>query len=320
MLNKFKTMQLTKNELIKFYSKKFIITLLFILMAYVFFSALLLKSSNEDDYSDTWKDTLKAENENISSTLNNSNVGMSNARQVQIIQQYKINEYMINHNIAPIKEHSLANFILKLNQMFSIIVILSIMASVKIISSEYTGASPSINSLFTLPCKRWKILLSKINALFIICISEVIILYLISILIGGIFFGFSDLNSKTVFFSDKILVMSSFFHSLYLNFFNLFTLIACSSFSLVLTIIFKNGIISTCAGIVLYYIGTQFTVIFNNYSWVKYMLFSNIHFQMYFDGYNLVEGVTPGFSVLIISLYVVFFYIIAYKLFNKKYN
>lgn len=261
------------------------------------------------------KENLAWEVEEMRYRLNDPGYAISD--RTEYINTLKAYEYMLEHDIAPYKTRSITNYLLTINNMFALVVILSVIIISRIITDEYRYST--MNILATIPAKRYKILLAKILGMITVCVAIIALIYIMSLLIGGIFFGFDGLFSPIVTCTDgTIHVRNVLTQSLLNNFYNLFTLIACGSLTLMLAIVLKNGIISACGGIVLYYMGSVLTIALKEYSWVKYTLFANMQFQMYVAGLELFEGVTPSFSIIVLLAYSAVFTAIAFLVFSKR--
>lgn len=305
------------NELKKCINAKTTFAVFLVIVIGLVLFALQLNSQPEQVTYTNAQTYLQFEIDNINDVLNDPGIGMSNEMRSGYLNTIKINEYMIENNIKPYKTHSITNFLLSLNNLFALVVILSVIIVSKIITDEYKYST--LNVLVTVPCKRYKILLSKILAMITICIAIVLSLYAISIVVGGLFFGFNDLGSFVVTCNHDVLYVRSVIgQSMLNNFYNTFTLIGCSSLTLMLSILFRSGILSTCAGISVYLLGSQVTIALKNFKWIKYSLFANMQFQMYVNGVELFEGVTPTFSIGMLLLYSFLFLMASFFVFNKR--
>jgi ABC-2 type transport system permease protein len=224
---------------------------------------------------------------------------------------------MLENNIQPLKVHSASNMILSLNNLFALVVILGIILSGKIITDEFSWGT--INSLLAIPCKRWKILASKLVAIAISSLSIIAILYIFSAIIGWLFFGFDGFNNHVVtYVNNQIVDRNVLAQSFVLNFYNFFTLLACSSLTLLLSLALKNGIVSTCCSVIVYFLGTQISFALRDYFLIRYTIFANINFQMYFNGIEIFEGLTENYSLIIIIIHIAIFTAGSFYLFNNK--
>lgn len=305
------------NELKKCINAKTTFAVFLIIIVSLVIFALQLNSQPEQvDYVDA-QSYLQYEIDNTNDILNNPAIGMSDEMRGSYLNTIKIDNYMLEHGIEPYKTHSITNYLLSLNNLFALVVVFSVVIISKIITDEYKYST--LNILITIPCKRYKVLLSKILAMITVCIAIILSLYLISIVVGGLFFGIGDLYSVVVTCSNDVLhVRSVIGESLLNNFYNVFTLISCASLTLMLSIVFKNGIISTCAGISVYLLGSRLTIALKELPWIKYTIFANMQFQMYASGIELFDGITPEFSIVVLMLYSLLFLVISFVVFEKR--
>jgi ABC-2 type transport system permease protein len=305
------------NELKKCVNAKTTFAVFLIIIVGLVFFALQLNSQPEQVDYDNAQIFLQYEIDSINDTLNDPSIGMSNEMRESYLNTLKIDKYLLEHGIAPYKTHSITNYLLSLNNLFALVVMLSVIVVSKIITDEYKYST--LNILITVPCKRYKILLSKILAMITICISIILSLYLMSIIVGALFFDAGELSSVVVTYSNNVLhVRSVIIESLLNNFYNVFTLIGCASLTLMLSIVLKSGIISTCAGICVYLLGSRLTIALKELPWIKYTLFANMQFQMYVSGVDLFDGVTPTFSIVVLMLYSLLFLMISFIVFEKR--
>lgn len=305
------------NEIKKCLNAKttFIIFLIIIIGSALF--AFQIKSQPEQITDTESNIFLQSEIDGINEKLSDPSIGMSNEMRTKYVNTLKIYKYMLLNNIEPQKTHSISNYMLSLNNLFAVVVILSIIVVAKIITDEYKYAT--LNILVAVPSKRYKILLSKIITAVIICIGIILVQYITSIVIGGLFFGFNNLFSQIVKCDNGLIqVRIVLIQSLLNNFYNIFTLITCSSITFMLSVVLKNGIISACAGICTYFFGSQIAIALKDYSIVKYSLFANMQFQLQADGVELFKGMTPGFSIIVLSVHSLIFILISFVIFNRR--
>jgi len=313
----FAVFQLVKNELLKFVSKKIVFIIFLVILVGVFGFALNTQSKTEIYTENDWRQTVQGEIDYLTYLLNDPGVAMADETRASYRNELLTYHYMLENDIEPLKIHSASNMILSLNDLFAIVVILGIILAGKIVTDEF--GSGALSNLLALPCRRWKILLSKIIAIIVSCIGLIILLYLVSALMGWLFFGFDGFNKSVIScVRGKIIVRSVLAQSIVLNLYNVLTLLACGSLTLVLSLLLKNGIVSTCSSVLLYFLGTQITFALKDYSWIKYTLFANINFQIYLDGVEIIDGLTESFSVTLILIYIAVFTALSFYIFSNK--
>lgn len=303
---------LIKNEIIKFYSTKMVFIIVILLILGVMAQALSISSEKETVFSNAME-VLDYEIRDLEETIY-GDAGMSNPS--YFINKLQVDYYMRENNIEPIKIHSIGNLIISLNKLFSIVVIIMILGAGKIFSDEYTYQT--LPALISRPCNRIKIFFSKMVTLISLCIFVEAIILVLSVLVGGLFWGFDGIGGTIVSYNNGVVVKSVLGQALYYSFFNFFTLLACASMTVLISLLVKNGIIAICSSIIIYIIGSTMVLSLAKYEILKYSLIANIQFQIYFDGSEYFEGITEGSSIINILIHVALFTVISIVLFYKR--
>lgn len=318
MINKWRSFGvLLGNEIKKYTSTKLTFLIFVVILIGLIIYAINIDSQQEKIITSDYKNYLQQEIDEINNVLNNPAYVMSDNMRQEYIDTVKINTYMIEHDIEPYKNKSAANYLITINNLFILVVVLCIILITQIITDEYRYSTTNI--LITVPCKRWKILLSKVITMIILCVGIVVLTYIVSFIVGGIFWGYDSLDMSIVTINNgKICVRNVVEQSLVNNFYNIFTLISCASLVMLISIVFRNGIVSICTGVSIYYFGSQIAISLSEYSWIKYSLFANMQFQFYFNGMEIFKGLTPKFSVAVLLIYSAIFIGLSFLVYNKR--
>ena len=86
-----------------------------------------------------------------------------------------------------------------------------------------------------------------------------------------------------------------------------------------ISVVFRNSSLAIGISIFLLLMGGTVTAMLASYfDWAKYILFANTNLMQYFDGVPLVEGMTLGFSVVMIVIYFIVFLALAFGMFTKR--
>ncbi len=309
---------LVKNEIKKLISKRIVFCVFLVLIVGLLVLAVKIDGEYElTDYNNL-NDYIQDELYTCYDTLNDPNMTFSEIQKNTIIDQVRVYEYMLENGIEPYRTKSITNYILSLNSWFAIVVLLSIVISGKVITDEYKEGTMAL--LLTVPCKRSQILLSKILALLIICTAIILCFFVFSVLIGGIFFGFSGIANRVVTCENGVVSChSTLVQVMIKNIHNFFALLSCSSFTMMLATVFKSGIISTSASVSLYFAGAQLTVSLYNMKWMKYSLFANMQLSVFEKWSSIFEyRITERESILILSTYTIVFFLVAFLVFDNR--
>ncbi|MDR0750982.1 MAG: ABC transporter permease [Christensenellaceae bacterium] len=313
-----KIFALTKNEIYKAINKWLVIAFLAIIMFGVLLTATILKNSAEENYfiSETsWRSEIKDRVTNLEDYLNSS-VSMTPERRKSYEDEIKIYKYCLENDIKPYSSHSASNFIMDINKYFMIIILLSIVIATKIITDEYKNKA--VNNLLTVPASRNKILFSKILTIMFTMIVAMILFFLMSIIIGWIFFGFDNFSAPFLAVMNGEVVATNIilraFEQLFLN---IFALLACSSLAILLSIIFKSNTVSIVATEGIYALGSVVVFSFRQIAWFKYTIFPHFNIQYYVQGL-MPFNITPIFSIIVLLIYSLMFFMSSFFVFNLK--
>jgi ABC-2 type transport system permease protein len=83
--------------------------------------------------------------------------------------------------------------------------------------------------------------------------------------------------------------------------------------------VFRNSSLAIGLASFLMFTGSQITMLLaNKYEWAKYSLFANTNLMQYIDRVPPVEGMTMSFSIMMLFVYFLAFYILAWWIFKKR--
>lgn len=205
-------------------------------------------------------------------------------------------------------------------ELFIVIVIVMIAGS--IVSEEFNKGT--IKLLLVKPYSRTKILLSKFITTFIVILIAVAVTILMQTIVGGIIFGFSDLNSPTVIYNlntNSIIEMNIFKYIgvMLIHKLPLYILIATIAFA------FSTAFTNTPIAIVISLLGYMSTSIINalvtqfKVEFMKFFITPNWDFTQYaFGKLSTFEPVNFKFSVVICIIYFVIMIVPTFIIFKKK--
>lgn len=313
-----KVLKLTKNEIYKFFSKWVVIAFFAVILLGVIVSAAVLKSSPEENYilnEDRWQVEIQDRIMNLTNYLD-SDVFISDTLRKQYEDEILICIYQLENDVKPYSSHTASNFILYVNKYFIIIIVLGIIVATKIVTDEYSNKA--IYNLLTQPASRNKILLAKIITMIGAIVVSMLMMFILSILIGYLFFGFdsfavpylSVVNGEVV--STNILV-----RALYQLFYNIFALFACAALAIMLSILFKNAIISLVMAEGVYVFGSVIVFQLRSVNVLKYTIFPHLNMQYYLEN-AMPFNMSPSFSTITLLIYTAIFFAVSFIVFNRR--
>lgn len=233
------------------------------------------------------------------------------------------NKYIIDNKVdinSPKTTRNLLINTLSDNFLFIMIIIAAVAGS--IVSTEFDKGT--IKLLLIRPYSRNKILLSKYIVSLFMIIFAILSAFIMQLIIGGIFFGFSSLNIPVViynFVQNKVMHINLFKY-IFDN-----VLAVLPEFILLATLAFAISTITNVStlGVGLPIVGVGAADIINliainrNIIPLKYFVTLNWNFTNYlYGGVNSFPTLSIPFSILICAIYFLIMIITAFIIFNKR--
>lgn len=233
------------------------------------------------------------------------------------------NKYIIDNKVdinSPKTTRNLLINTLSDNFLFIMIIVAAVAGS--IVSTEFDKGT--IKLLLIRPYSRNKILLSKYIVSMFMIIFAILSAFIMQLIIGGIFFGFSSLNIPVViynFVQNKVMHINLFKY-IFDN-----VLAVLPEFILLATLAFAISTITNVStlGVALPIVGVGAADIINliainrNIIPLKYFVTLNWNFTNYlYGGVNSFPTLSIPFSILICAIYFLIMIITAFIIFNKR--
>lgn len=233
------------------------------------------------------------------------------------------NKYIIDNKVdinSPKTTRNLLINTLSDNFLFIMIIVAAVAGS--IVSTEFDKGT--IKLLLIRPYSRNKILLSKYIVSMFMIIFAILSAFIMQLIIGGIFFGFSSLNIPVViynFVQNKVMHINLFKY-IFDN-----VLAVLPEFILLATLAFAISAITNVStlGVALPIVGVGAADIINliainrNIIPLKYFVTLNWNFTNYlYGGVNSFPTLSIPFSILICTIYFLIMIITAFIVFNKR--
>lgn len=231
-------------------------------------------------------------------------------------------EYALEHQIPP-NTGSMWSTVQLLSGLIALVTIFAVIISADIVASEFNNGT--IKLLLIRPVSRAKILLSKYAASLIFALLLLVTLFVFSIILSGIFFGFKGINQATLLMlaDGTITHKSIFVHILQTYGLKLIEVIMFVSLGFMMSTIFKSNSLATGLTIFLLFMGEVLVLLFSRYEWAKFILFANLDLSRYLNqGYYYLnpvyEGMTLSFSLMVLAVYFIIINAISWMIFTKK--
>lgn len=308
-------MKLIQNENMKIYRRISTWIMLVILIAVAVVVGVVMNSTASDSVDEQWKQNLQQQNEMYKTDLANEDL----PDMVKDISERElaINEYRLEHDIAPMETRSTWNFMTVAAEIVSLITLFTIVVGASSVASEFTWGT--IKLLLIRPVSRAKILLSKYLATILFALFSLVLLFAVSFLVGSIFFGIGGSTPHLVYRDGAVHEVHMVSHILGIFGLKSINLIMMSTFAFMISTIFRNSGLAIGLAIFLMFAGVNVTALLaTKFDWAKYILFANTDLSQYLTGYVLVEGMTMAFSVIMLIIYFVIFNALTWFVFTKR--
>jgi len=199
-----------------------------------------------------------------------------------------------------------------LDQLSFLYYLVSIYAAViaaDIVAGEFTWGT--IKLLLIRPWTRTKVLLSKLLAVLLFTLAMSAVFFVIALAVS--FLIFSNEPSQYLGASPLSRILESLLYS-YVD------LLVIAAFSFMLSTVFRSSGIAIGLSIFILFAGNIFTLLFHpsRYAWAKYLLFTNMDLGQYRGGQVGPAGMTLGFSITVLAVYVLLFLAVAWLVFKKR--
>lgn len=306
---------LVRNENMKLYTKISTWVLIGILVLAILLTGILTKVYSKESSKNDWKTQITQENEMYNKDLEEPSIPKSLKQ--QYTKSLKINEYRLEHDIAPVSSNSLWGFENRTMEYMNLICIFTIIIAAGIVANEFSNGT--IKLLLIRPSNRWKILLSKYIATLLTTLLMLIVLFVFSFLLGGILFGFKGTSVPYLTYHDGVvgeMSMAGYIWSQY-GLGSIY-LVMMVTFAFMISSVFRNSTLAVGLSIFLYLMGTTITAALSSHDWAKYILFANVDLSRYIDGNPLVSGMTMQFSIIMLIVYFVIFNAVSWVGFMKR--
>src|SRR5699024_11205030 len=128
-------------------------------------------------------------------------------------------------------------------------------------------------------------------------------------LLGLLFFGMNGVNPTLVQMgADGVEELSMLGNILMKYGFDMVKLLMMATFAFMISSLLRSGSFAIGVSIFLMFAGNTIITVLSQYGWSKYILFANTNLQQYMGANTpVVEGMTLGFSITVLTIYFVLF-------------
>lgn len=304
--------RLTQNELMKIGVRLRTWIMAAIVVLIVLLIAILLRTHEQTPAN--WQQSLRQQNAQSEQALANPRAPIPASGRAAIKAQIAVNNYDLDHNIAPGQENAWSFTAGGLTGA-SIAVVFATVIAGDIVAGEF--ASGTIKALLTQPVGRTRILASKYLAVVITAVGMVALVFVSALLIGGLFFGFVGADLPHVFQNAQLAVTSMNTSSFTIISYalELVSAILTVTIAFMISTVFRSSALSIAISIITLFVGVTLVQFLSGYSWDKYILFANTNLMQYVSGGPIIPGMTLTFSIITLLVYFIVMLAISWRVF-----
>ncbi|MBC8063147.1 MAG: ABC transporter permease [Clostridiaceae bacterium] len=289
-----------------------------ILILIIIVTGLIFRFAINHGTNTEWKADLIQQNKDDLETANMQ--GLPKNTKETILNQIKVNEYSIQHDIQPVQNNTLWGFVKVSSNSIMLISLFAIIIGGGIVANEFSGGT--IKLLLIRPSKRWKILVSKYITVILYVIFMLILTFILSFLLGGILFSFKGVSQPFLKYTPEgVVEVNMVAHIIEVYGLKCINLIMMVTLAFTISTAFRNSAMAIGIGVFLLTVGSTVTNLiaqFFTWTWPKYILFANTDLTQYSTGTPLIAGMTMNFSIVVILIYFVIFNVISFLGFTKR--
>ncbi|GER65877.1 ABC transporter permease [Weizmannia acidilactici] len=321
--------KLIYNEQLKLWKKKRILVIILIIACLVpIFTYAQYKESKslqEKMGTSDWRVQLQKQIVDTQNRLGSASLSDDFKKYLRITLSQE--QYYLNHNINPNAPGAPTFMRVFIENAIGLLLPLFVMvAASDIVSSETSRGT--IKLLLTRPVKRWKILLSKYIAMLLSVSFILLCTAVLTYAISGIVFGYSGWNLPmlTGFTTKGNELLTTHVHSVPQWSYLLmelglawFVCVVAGSLTFMLSVLLRST--AAVMGIMLSSLiaGAILTNMVSAWPSAKYLFMVNLQLTNYVNGSSPpVEGMTLGFSIAVLSVWLVFSLIVSFVVFMKR--
>ncbi len=309
---------LVMNENMKIYRRPRTWVMLGIVLAILLASVVINKiyerpSPDEGDY----RQRLEQRITSMESQLNDPNMGADQEYAKYLKETVMVSRYALEHNYDTEKQ-TLWSTVMFSSNLITLLSIFTIVIAADIVAGEFAGGT--IKLLLIRPVRRWKILLSKYLSTLLFAIFGLVLMLVSAMIIGAVAYGVDGFSIPFLAVKDGAVVERSMFLQSLVNYgYECVSLVMMVTFAFMISSAFRSSSMAIGLSLGLMFLGNMITAVLQRYDWIKYFLFSNLNLRQYTAGREpVVEGMTMGFSIVMLILYFAAFAAVAWSLFTKR--
>lgn len=242
--------------------------------------------------------------------------GMPSSQKDYYERQIKINDYRLQHDIAP-PDKDLWGNVLDLSALVMVVTIFTVIVAADIVAGEFSGGT--VKLLLIRPASRTKVLLSKYLAVLQYSLVMLLVVFAASYLVSGLLFGFGGSGVPHLVVSGGVVEeRSMLLHALAKYGLGSVSLLMVATVAFMISTVFRSSSLAIGLSLGILFISNTLVAILQKYAWIKYYLFANTNLSGYLEGSPLRDDMTMTFSIVVLAVYFVILNLLSWSIFTKR--
>ncbi|MEH7331805.1 ABC transporter permease [Neobacillus drentensis] len=262
-----------------------------------------------------WRQELQLKNKQWREILKQPNLGDDDRKFYQ--EQIALNDYHLEQNIRS-TDGTMWDGVNSSANMMILITIFTIIIVGDSVAGEFSSCT--IKLLLIRPASRVKILLSKYISFLLFGMLLLLTLFVISVLVNGILYGFGYMDLPMVSMNaDGQIVEKNMILNLWKTYMlNGVSTVMYITMAFMISSAFRSSAMAIGFSIGALFAGNIVMGALHRFDWSKYLLFANTDLTQYLAGHPFQEGMTLSFSIVVLAVYFLVFNLISWLIFTLR--
>jgi ABC-2 type transport system permease protein len=307
-------LNLVRNENMKIFRRVRTYVLALMVVLVVLLQALPEYLDKQQHGSPDWRTQLEQQTEQYQKMLEDDRL-MEMERE-RLEKQVAVNRFYLENNLNPKPDHGWGQMMRDTVDLMMLVTLLSVVVAGDMVAAEFNWGT--IKLLLIRPNSRTKIYLAKYVAVLIFAMFLFAVLFVSGWLVNGVLYGFGGFDDPYVYARGAEMVEQTVGSYTLMAFaLEVPTLLLSVTFAFMISAAFRSSSSAIAISMLLLFFGTLAANLMP-YDWMKYFLYTNTNLMQYVQGNPLHEGMTVGFSVVMMLLYFVLFHAVGWRVFVKR--
>jgi ABC-2 type transport system permease protein len=307
---------LVRNENMKIYRRTRTWILVGFMIALVLFVNIIeWHSDGKQSQDEGWRVELQQEKEHRNELLTKPE--LAEESRTYNLQRIALIDYHLEKGI-PTTDGTMWDGINGSASMVLVITVFTIIIAGDILAGEFS--SGTIKLLLIRPANRLKILIAKYISSLMFGILLLLTLFVVSVTVNGVLFGFGDLNLPLIEVTyDGYIVEKNMVLNLWKTYLlNGVSTILYVTMAFMISSAFRSSTMAIGFSIVALFGGNILLEGLQRFDWSKYLLFANTDLTQYLSGRPYHDGMTLSFSIGVLAVYFLAFNLISWLMFTRR--